>query len=97
MTYAGTQFIAYLLLAGRNVSQQLLTLLAGKDAELGGADAQVRRYLHTCHTDHRAVHGTGLLLEDDAQFLLQQTGNFVLSCFLHSRYVFILVCQGGMK
>lgn len=50
---------------------------------MGGADAEVGTHAHLCDADHNTVHAACLLLEYHAKFLLKQSCNFVLSCFLH--------------
>ena len=80
---ARAQLVADGLHVRVDVLDDFLAALAGEYAQVGGADAQVGRYLGARNADHDAVHGARLLLKNLCQFLLQQAGNLVLSCFLH--------------
>ena len=47
--YSCSQFVPNGLLVCLDIRQQLLSFVAGEDAEIGGADAQVGRDFHSRH------------------------------------------------
>ena len=73
---------ANLLLIGVDVLHYLLCLLAGKDAEIDAANAQVGTDAANTDAYQDASHRACLLLEDVAKLLLNETSYLVLSgCF----------------
>src|SRR3712207_433778 len=78
------QIVAYGLLVGDDVLEYLLTFIAGENAQIGGANAEVGTYFHPGDAHHDAVHHAGLTLKNGRQLLLQQARYTILSCFLHN-------------
>ena len=79
---ARTKFVAHLALVGIDVLHYLLCFLAGKDAEIDAALAQVGTDAADTNADQNAAHGTRLLLENVAQLLLDEACYLILSgCF----------------
>ena len=81
---AGTEFVAHLSLVGVDVLYDSLRLLAGEDAEIDAAHAEVRADAAGTHTHQHPSHRTGLLLKDIAQLLLNEPGYLVLSGCFHT-------------
>ena len=82
MTYAAAQFVTNLAGIGIDVAQNLLCLFRREDAQIAAGNAQVGADAHRAHTDQDAVCSLGLLLKDVTQFLLDESGYFLLSgCF----------------
>ena len=82
--YACAEFVAYLSLVGVDVLHYLLGLLAGKDAEVCAADAQVGADAAGADADQHSSHRTCLPLEDVAQLLLYEACYLVLSGCFHN-------------
>ena len=78
---------ANLLLIGVDVLHNLCCLLAGEDAEIDAALAQVGADATDADADQNATHGTCLLLENVAQLLLDESGYFILSGCFHLIYL----------
>ncbi len=79
---ASAEFIADLSLVRVDVLHYLLGFLAWEDAEIDAAHTQVGTDAASTDAHQDAPHRTGLLLEDVAQFLLDEACYFVLSgCF----------------
>jgi len=83
----GAKFVANLALVGVDVLHDFLCLLAGEDAEIDAALAQVGADAADADADQNATHGTCLLLENVAQLLLDETGYFILSGCFHLIYL----------
>jgi len=84
---ACTKFVAHLTLVGIDVLHYLLCFLAGKDAEINATLTQVGTDAADADTDQYTTHCAGLLLEDVAQFLLDEACYFVLSGCFHLIYL----------
>ena len=80
---AGAEFVANLTLVGVDILHDFLCLLAGEDAEIDAAHAQVGADAADADAHQHASHRTRLLLKDIAQLLLNESGYFVLSCCFH--------------
>ena len=79
---AGAEFVANLALVGVDVLHDFLCLLAGENAEIDAANAQVGADAANADAHQYTSHRTRLLLENVAQLLLNESGYFVLSgCF----------------
>ena len=83
----GAKFVANLALVGVDVLHDFLCLLAGEDAEIDAALAQVGADATDADADQNATHGTCLLLENVAQLLLDESGYFILSGCFHLIYL----------
>ena len=84
---ARTEFVAHLSLVGVDVLHYLLCLLAWEYAEIDTAHAQVGTDAADADADQYTTHCAGLLLEDVAQFLLDEACYFVLSGCFHLIYL----------
>ena len=77
------ELVAYAALVLVDVIHNLLSTLAGEDAQANIGDAQVWRNAYAAHADECPTCLGGLAAEDLAQFLLYQTADFLLSCCIH--------------
>ena len=84
---ARTEFVAHLSLVSVDVLHYLLCLLAWEYAEIDTAHAQVGTDAADADADQYTTHCAGLLLEDVAQFLLDEACYFVLSGCFHLIYL----------
>lgn len=81
------EVVAHLSLVCVDVLHYLFGLLAGEDAEIGAALAQVGADAAGADADQYATHATCLLLEDVAQLLLYEACYLVLSCCFHRLFL----------
>ena len=81
---AGAEFVAHLSLVGVDVLHYLLCPFAREDAEIDAAHAQVGADAAHTHAHQHPSHRTCLLLEDVAQFLLNEACYLVLSGCFHN-------------
>lgn len=87
VVYPSAKVVAYRLLVGIDVLEQLLRLLRREDAEIGRADTEVRAYTYTCDTYQYTMSLACLTLKDSRKFLLKESCYSVLSCLLHNYFV----------
>ena len=73
LPYTGTQFKTHLLLIVIDVLHNLFSTFAGKYTQVGTTDTQIGTDAASTHTYQYASHGTGLTLEDIAQFFLNES------------------------
>ena len=78
------KLVAHLSLVGVDVLHDFLGPLAGEDAEIDAALAEVWADAADTDADQHASHGTGLPLEDVAQLLLDEPGYFILTGCFHN-------------
>ena len=83
VAHARSQFVAHLLLVGRDVIHNLRSPLAGKYTQIDTADAHVRTDATLTHTHNNAMHATRLCHKYLAEFLLYKASNLILSCTIH--------------
>ena len=83
LSHACAQFVANLPLVVIDVLHNLLGAFAGEYTQVSTTDAKVGTYAAGAYTNQHTTHGAGLLLEDIAQLLLNESGNFILSCCFH--------------
>ena len=77
-----SEFVADLLHVGIDVVADFLGTFAGEDAQIAAAHAHVGTDAAGCDGHEDTACGLGLSLEDVAQLLLNQAGDFILSgCF----------------
>lgn len=82
MACALSEFVADLGHVGIDVVADFLSSFAGEDAEVAAADAHVGTDAADRDADENTVGGLRLALEDVAEFLLDEAGDFILAgCF----------------
>lgn len=84
MTHTGAQLEAYGLHVPIDVLDDFFAPLRGEYAEVGPCYAHVGADAHGADGNQYAGHGLGLQQEDVTQFLLQESGYFILSGGFHT-------------
>lgn len=90
---AGTQFKAYGLHVSVDVLDYFFAFLRGEYTEISACHAHVGADAYGTDGNQYAGHGLGLQQEDITQFLLQETGYFILSGSFHTVHFFMLGCS----
>ena len=78
-----SQLVAYLAHVGVDVITYLLCTLTGEDAQVAAADAHIGADAAGGDGDEDTLGGLCLSLEDIAQLLLDEAGDFILSGRFH--------------